>query len=271
MPLILLDEPPEAEDWVSLSVEVPLLLFFFVLPLELSADWSLEDAPFALPDFWPERVAAGVLVAFSCARPELLMCDCALSSPVDFEVELPVSLEDVLGEEEELVELGVDELLDELGLDDVEPEVPEFIEDEPLVPEVDAAPLYCDDELADGLWVLPLLYVDEVVVPSVLGAFLLLCMSPSASAEPLASTMMDEKKTGASLRMWGLLMGWLVKACRKARCKLRAIAEAALRGVNAARGALFTKPRQKKCRRIAAPAWVVQDCAYQRRTQMPGR
>lgn len=33
--------------------------------------------------FWPERVAAGVLVAFWFAAPEGLMCCCALSRPVD--------------------------------------------------------------------------------------------------------------------------------------------------------------------------------------------
>jgi len=204
-----LSEEPLDEVWLSLLVPVLSLLFFFDLLFEvLSLAWSLDEA-FAseLLDFWPDRVAAGVLVAFSCCRPELLMFDCALSRPVDFEDELVVSLEDVLGLD--------DEELDELGLDD--DVAPEFIEDEPLVPEVEAAPLYCDEELADGLCVLPLLYVEEVVVPSVLGAFLLLCMSPSASAEPLASTMMDEKKTGASLRMWGLLMdGWSKLAGRLA-------------------------------------------------------
>jgi hypothetical protein len=179
-------DPLELEDWESLSLEeVPLLLFF-----DLLADGSLEEALLS----------------------------------VDFEDELPVSLDDVLGADDE--ELGVDEELDELLGLLLEPDVPLFIEDEPLVPEVDAAPLYCDEEPDDGLCVLPLLYVDEVVVPSVLGAFLLLCMSPSASAEPLASTMMDEKKTGASLRM-GPPGRWLVKACRKARCKQRAIGTAA--------------------------------------------
>ncbi|MGE5095924.1 MAG: hypothetical protein ACM3SO_12340 [Betaproteobacteria bacterium] len=33
--------------------------------------------------FWPEREAARVFVAFSCDAPEVLMCCCALSSPVD--------------------------------------------------------------------------------------------------------------------------------------------------------------------------------------------
>jgi hypothetical protein len=59
--------------------------------------------------------------------------------------------------------------------------------------EDDAAPLYFDDE--------PLLYVCDVVLPFVLGAFLSLCMSPSARAEPLASRTTVERKTGASLRM----------------------------------------------------------------------
>ncbi|HET9471831.1 MAG TPA: hypothetical protein VFO24_12060 [Usitatibacter sp.] len=120
---------------------------------------------------------------------------------LDWSVEeaLLVSLEEVLGAGEE------------------EPVVLPFIEDEPLVPEVEAAPLYWDDEPEDGLCVLPLLYVDDVVVPSVLGAFLLLCMSPSASAEPLARTMMDEKKTGASLRMWASWwIGWSKLAGRLA-------------------------------------------------------
>jgi hypothetical protein len=43
--------------------------------------------------FWPEREAAGVFVAFSCDAPELLMCCCALSRPVDlldFEDDLPL-------------------------------------------------------------------------------------------------------------------------------------------------------------------------------------
>jgi hypothetical protein len=57
-----------------------------------------------------------------------------------------------------LDELGVEEALEELlGVLDEEPDVPLFIEDEPLVPDVDAAPLYCDEELDDGLCVLPLL------------------------------------------------------------------------------------------------------------------
>jgi hypothetical protein len=83
--------------------------------------------------------------------------------------------------------------------------------------------------------------------------------------------MMDEKKTGASLRMWGLLMdGWSKLAGRLAASCVPS-GEALLRGVNVALPALFTKRRQKKCRRFVAPAWAVQDCAYQRRTQMPGR
>ena len=72
-----------------------------------------------------------------------------LSLAWSLEEELPVPLEDVLGVDEELDELA--------GL--LEPDLPPFIEDEPLVvPEVDAAPLYCDEELVDdGLCVLPLL------------------------------------------------------------------------------------------------------------------
>jgi len=57
-----------------------------------------------------------------------------------------------------LDELGVEEALEELlGVLDEEPDVSLFIEDEPLAPDVDAAPLYCDEELDDGLCVLPLL------------------------------------------------------------------------------------------------------------------
>jgi hypothetical protein len=44
---------------------------------------GLRFAHFADLLFCPERVAAGVLLAFSCAWPELLMCCCALSRPVD--------------------------------------------------------------------------------------------------------------------------------------------------------------------------------------------
>jgi hypothetical protein len=84
VPLILLEEPLEVEDWVSLSLDEVLLFFFDLLP-ELAADWSLE---------------------------------------AEFEEELPVSLEDVLGTDEEelpfdvvsVEELGVEDEL-ELGLE----------------------------------------------------------------------------------------------------------------------------------------------------------
>jgi hypothetical protein len=67
--------------------------------------------------------------------------------------------------------------------------------------EDEAVPFGCDEELLDGFC--ELLYVDDVVAPLVLGAFLFLCMSPSARAVPLVSTMMEEKNKGASLRMMG--------------------------------------------------------------------
>jgi len=262
VPLILLldGELVEASLSVSLLVEA-LLLFFLDLLLELEPvvlDWSLSAVD-AVLDFCPERVSAGVLVAFSCARPELLMCDCALSRPVDLDVEL-VSLEelgleedDVLGLEEleelSFEELGLIEDDEELGLDvDALPFIEELPFSEPLVPaltvplvsdEDDAAPLYFDDELVDGDW------VEEVLVPLVLGAFLFLCMSPSARADPLASTMMEEKKTGASLRMWSLLKDWLVDACRKSRCKRHATRRAPARRVNSSGARTFYGTRQK--------------------------
>src|SRR6185312_3353436 len=178
VPLILLldGELVEASLSVSLLVEA-LLLFFLDLLLELEPvvlDWSLSAVD-AVLDFCPERVSAGVLVAFSCARPELLMCDCALSRPVDLDVEL-VSLEELgldvddeeLGLVEEDEELGLIEDDEELGLDvDALPFIEELPFSEPLVPaltvplvsdEDDAAPLYFDDELVDGDW------VEEVLV-----------------------------------------------------------------------------------------------------------
>jgi hypothetical protein len=127
LPLILLAEPDEV--WLSLSCPVLSLLFFDLLFDALSLAVSLEEKLVSeLLDFCPERVAAGVLVAFSWARPELLMCDWALSRPVAFE--LLASVEELLG-------------IEELAA--------------PLVPEVDAAPFSCDEEVDDGLWVLPLL------------------------------------------------------------------------------------------------------------------
>jgi hypothetical protein len=131
VPLILLADP-EVEDWVSLSLEeVLLLLFFFDLLLELlSADWSLDEALLSeLPDFWPE-----LLVSLE----EALGTD---EEELPFSDELPF---DVVSVEE----LGVEEELDEL---------PGLIEPEPDAPDVDAAPLYCDEEPDDGLCVLPLL------------------------------------------------------------------------------------------------------------------
>src|SRR5690348_8710862 len=51
--------------------------------------------------------------------------------------------------------------------------------------------------------VLGLEYVLDEVVVSVFGAFLSLCMSPRARAEPLASAMnVVMTKAGASLRIW---------------------------------------------------------------------
>ncbi len=49
--------------------------------------------------FWPERVSAGVLVAFSCAAPEALMWPVALSRPVDFDDVVPVVVVSVLIED----------------------------------------------------------------------------------------------------------------------------------------------------------------------------
>jgi hypothetical protein len=172
--------------------------FFFLLLLELDcsdeADWSLELEPAAVPlsleepDFWPERVAAGVLLAFSCASPDELMWDCALSSPVDFDDEVPLlSLE--LVPEEDALGLEDDALLPFIELLSLE---------EPVDPDV--VPLL--------LVALSLLYVDDVVLAFVLGAFLFLCMSPSARAEPLASRTTEERKTGASLRMGASWDGW---------------------------------------------------------------
>jgi hypothetical protein len=261
VPLILLleDELVEASLSVSLLVEAPFFLdlLLVVLDLSLSVD--------AVLDFWPERVSAGVLVAFSCADPELLICDCALSRPVALDVEL-VPLEDELGLEEDDdvlgldddVELGLIEDDEELGLDVDDEELGlgvdalAFVEElpfsEPLVPELvvplvsdedDAAPLYFDDELVDGDW------VEELGVLLVLGAFLFLCMSPSASADPLASTMLEEKKTGASLRMWSLLKDWLVDACRKTSCNRHATREAPARRVNSRGARTFYGARQK--------------------------
>jgi hypothetical protein len=130
MPLILLDEPEE--DWLSLFCSELSLPFFFDLLFEvLSLAWSLED-------------------------------------------ELPVPLEDVLGTDEDELplidelpfdvvsvdELGVDDEL-ELGLLEVDEELLGMDELELLLglelPDVDAAPLFCDEELDDGLCVLPLL------------------------------------------------------------------------------------------------------------------
>jgi hypothetical protein len=102
------------------------LLFFLaffdwvLVDWSLDADWSLELEPVAVSlalDFCPEFVAAGVWVAFSCSRPDALMFEVALSSPVAFEpdaVELsallplvePFEEDDVLGmplEDEPLV------------------------------------------------------------------------------------------------------------------------------------------------------------------------
>lgn len=123
---------------------VPLtpLLCFLVLALllleldsSLDAAWSLLLDPAALVslalDFCPERDSAGVLVAFSCAAPEELIFEVALSRPVDFD-ELP--LVELLSEDEVL------------GLDEEELPVPML---EPAVPE--ALPLpYVDDELLAG-------------------------------------------------------------------------------------------------------------------------
>lgn len=143
LPLILLEEADEL--WLSLSCWA--LSFFFLLFDVLPLAASLEEALVSeLLDFCPERVAAGVLVAFSCARPELLMCDWALSRPVDFELLVSVD------------ELGVDDALELEGLADVDEELLGIEELEaPLVPDVDAAPFSCDEEVDDGFWVLPLL------------------------------------------------------------------------------------------------------------------
>lgn len=103
------------------------VLSFSLVPAEpllddLSSEAALPEAllPAAL-DFWPERVAAGVFVAFSCARPEELMFEVALSSPVDFDA-LP------------LEPVSLDE--DALGLALLEP----FIEALPLAPALPLVP-----------------------------------------------------------------------------------------------------------------------------------
>src|SRR5690348_6793019 len=99
---------------------MPLLCFLLLVAPEVSlslldADWSLLLDPAALVsselDFWPELVCAGVLVAFSCARPEALIFEVALSRPVDFEALLPVlPLVDALSDVEALGVLLEDEL-----------------------------------------------------------------------------------------------------------------------------------------------------------------
>ncbi len=159
---LLLLAPPDVP--CSLLVAAPLGAPFILQSAGSVACLLLSQRSpmFLLPDL----VAAGVLVAFSWAVPDALMCDSAFESPVDFDVPLVSVLE---------VELGVDD--------------------------VDAAPFVAEDAPLEGFVEL-LLYVDEVVAPLVAGAALRLCMSPSASAVPLVSTKIDEKKMGASLRIW---------------------------------------------------------------------
>jgi len=115
-----------------------LLCFLVLLELDVSlsdADWSLLLEPAALVsfelDFCPERVSAGVLVALSLARPEALMCEVALSRPVDFEALLPlVPLVEALSEdelgalEEEEPLMPLEEPVELLLVPEVEPDVP---------------------------------------------------------------------------------------------------------------------------------------------------
>jgi len=128
-------------------------LFFLLLLLELDgseeADWSLELEPAAAPlsleelDFWPERLAAGVLLAFSCESPEELMCDFALSSPVDFDEDVPLLSLELVADEEAL---GLkEEAPPPLFIDALS-----WVEELPLaeLPFVDALPFI--DELLEG-------------------------------------------------------------------------------------------------------------------------
>jgi hypothetical protein len=138
-----------------------------------------------LPDllFWPERVAAGVLVAFWCSAPLVLIWFCALSSPVDF-----VVLEEVpeAPEVPAMLPLLVSmELVALLSLDGVVVL--------PREPEVEPLPLI--EELVPLLCVVVALFV-------VLALSFLCFRSPIASAEPLASAMMEvSTNAGASLRI----------------------------------------------------------------------
>lgn len=117
--------------------------------------------------FCPERVAAGVLLAFSCAAPELLMCCFALSRPVDLLVLLasllllePVEVPapDIEPEPPSLLVVPVEPML---------PDVPVLLvpvllpfSEEPLVvpavvPLADELPVPLIEELLDGDVLLP--------------------------------------------------------------------------------------------------------------------
>src|SRR6185312_2996976 len=94
-------------------------------------------------------------------------------------------------------------------------------------------------------------------------------MSPSARAEPLASRTTDEKKTGASLRIWGASCDWLVEVCRKARSKRHATASTRGSGRNGVAGEVFTERRQKSADAFAPALARVVRC-YQWRKGCPG-
>lgn len=234
--------------YLALEPDVPPVDEPLVLPLSPPQSFAAHCASLGLSVahlddllFWPERVAAGVLVAFSCDAPLALMWFCALSRPVDllvedfevfdvvefdgFDVEpdVPTSplllftVDDVAEPEvPAMLPLVVSiELPAALSVDGVELLLPSDPEVEPLLP-IDA-PEPLSDELPD---------VEDVPLPYVLGVVLepfvlaepalLLCVvvalvllvsflclrSPIARAEPLASAMMEvSTNAGASLRI----------------------------------------------------------------------
>lgn len=227
---VLPDVPPADEPLVPLSPPQSLAAHCGSLGLRLA---HLDDLL-----FWPERVAAGVFVAFSCDAPLALMWLCALSRPVDLLVEdlEPFDVDDfdvepevptsplLLFIVEDVPELGVDGELIEPVLD--EPLVPSDPEVEPLLPDEEPVPL--SEEPSPDVDEVPLPYVlPEVLEPfallepvlpalPVLLFMPLLCVvvalvlllsflclrSPIARAEPLASAMMEvSTNAGASLRI----------------------------------------------------------------------
>jgi hypothetical protein len=255
--------PPDVDD-------VPAALAPFA-PQSFAAycgSLDLRPAHFADLLFCPERVAAGVWVAFWCAAPLVLMWLCALSRPVDFEAVPDGALfEADVFPASPLLPFIVDvlpavsvEVLDEVPrlplaepLAPTEPEVAPLLPmeaplpliEEPLFVEVDAVPLPYVLPLVEPLVFVPLLWVVVALVSLV--SFL--CFrSPMENAEPLARAMMEvTTNAGASLRILPPDQGMCGVACGKLVASAVPRIDALVRG-STPRPAKFLRSLQKKCR-----------------------